>query len=124
MNYVVIALALAAYSLNQSVFKASGFLFFQHHFNDVLAGALLLALASIMAGKDNPVAKWVTSLVGSVVILSFASFVWESVTPRVLPAARGDPADVVAYFTGGLIYLAARRTGLPKALSRTLVNRA
>ena len=124
MNYFVIALGVAAYALNQSLFKASGPGFFHDHFNDVVAGALLLALASVMAGKGNPVARWVTSLTGSAAILAFASFVWEALTPRVLATARADPADVFAYFAGGLIYLAARKVGAVPWLSRTPGSRA
>lgn len=116
MNYVVILLGASAYVLNQWLLKASGAGFFQDYFNDVIAGMLLLALASVMAGKDNPVARWVTSLTGAAVILAFASFVWEVVTPALRSTAQADSLDVLAYFVGGSIYLAMRKAAKHRPL--------
>jgi hypothetical protein len=97
-----------AYALNQHISAPS---FFKSYFDDVLAGAMLCAWSGLMASKGSQAHRFVTSIPGSLFIVGTASLVWECVTPLVLSRSTPDSFDIVAYFSGALIYLVVPRFG-------------
>ena len=105
MTLLVLPAAASVYLLNEWVLKSSGVGFFGNHLNDVIAGAMLLAIANVITPPDNLVSRFVASALGSAIILVVASFVWEVAAPHILSNSTGDPLDVIAYFGGGAAYL-------------------
>lgn len=106
--------------LNAWVLKPTQGTFFHSHFNDVLAGAIILAFANAIAPADSRAARFVSSLKGSALIIAFAILVWEGLGSWFRTGARADPLDAAAYVIGAAIYLAVaglerRRSGSTQA---------
>ena len=115
MSKAVLLAAAGLYALNQWILKGTGLPFFQAYMNDVLAGAALLAIANMISPPRHPVGDFVSSILGSLIIITIASFVWEVLAPLVLERSRGDPVDVLAYFAGAGIYLMINEIGARRA---------
>lgn len=97
------------YLLNVTVLKHTGVIFFSSYFNDVLAGAILLAFSNMLAADGTFSKRVVSSFGGGLAIIAAAVIVWEIVTPRVLQRSVGDPADALCYLVGALIYIVTAR---------------
>ena len=106
LDIVVLLAGGVAYAVNRQ-FTAPGF--FNSYFDDVLAGAMLLAWSSLLASEGTQAHRVVTSVLGSLFIIAAASLVWECVAPLVLSRSTPDGFDVVAYFSGALTYLVLRK---------------
>lgn len=82
------------------------FWMFRNHFNDVLAGMLLslavCVLSRVWLGKELP-AGWI------LYIVLCAGVYWEFVAPMYLSYSISDKWDIVAYITGGMLYLAGKK---------------
>jgi hypothetical protein len=120
LTRLVAAITLSAYLLNQFALKPSGHPFFVGYFNDVLAGGLLMALSNAMAGETNPIAQWIGSIWGTIMILAFASFSWEVLAPLLLADSQSDPLDIVAYYAGGFLFILSRYLILHSGRNRSL----
>jgi hypothetical protein len=110
LDVAALALAGGAYALNRLAHAGH---FFSSYFDDVLAGAILLAWAGLLAPPGSGSAKFVRSPLGALIIIAGASFVWEVLVPIVLPRSIGDPLDVLAYFAGAALYLGIWRAIAP-----------
>ena len=102
--------------MNDWILKSTQATFFQFYFNDVLAGTIILAFANAIAPANSGAARFVSSLMGSLVIICFASFVWEVFGSFFRAGARADPLDVLAYIAGATLYLVM--AGLTRRLAR------
>lgn len=82
------------------------FWMFRNHFNDVLAGMLLslavCVLSRVWLGKELPTG-WI------LYIVLCAGVYWEFVAPMYLSYSISDKWDIVAYITGGMLYLAGKK---------------
>jgi hypothetical protein len=104
LNLSILACAACAYLANQWLFKGLDIAFFHAHFNDIVAGTILLAWSNLVASVSPRTAKWVGSARGSILILAGAGAAWEGLAPMVMATARADPVDLACYFLGGAIY--------------------
>jgi len=103
LNLSFLAVASLAYGANRWI-GAGGF--FRNHFDDLLAGFMLLSWSNLIALNSRS-ERAVSSVGGAIAIIIFASIVWELVIPRVLSNRTADAVDVLAYFAGAFIYIAA-----------------
>lgn len=99
----ILAVCFAAYLVNRCI-GAGGF--FRNHFDDVVAGVVLLAWANFLPRTGTPAKRYVSSFRGALLVTAFAAVVWEGIVPVVLPHRVADPLDVLSYFAGAVAYLA------------------
>jgi hypothetical protein len=104
LDLVVLVAAGAAYGANRWI-GASGF--FRMHFDDLLAGAILLAWSNLLTWPHTEAGKFVSTVGGGLAITAFAALIWEGLAPEILPHRTQDPVDVIAYFAGALAYMLA-----------------
>jgi hypothetical protein len=118
-GYVLDALALlacaAAYALNKQ-FGAG--IFLSGHFDDVMAGTILLAWAGFLAPEGSGSARFVRSYGGAFIIIGAASCVWEILVPLAVPRSTADIFDVIAYFAGAIAYVAIWKTQTKSRVER------
>lgn len=105
LNLQIFLLAVLLYLLNEHVIKhMTQNLFFQGHFNDLLAMGLLLpysnVLLSLYPHRDLRLLRPVPLFVFVLLIGLF----WEYATPLYLSRSISDPLDVLAYVVGGVLY--------------------
>jgi hypothetical protein len=105
VNGTLILLVLALYLLNRLVLKDElSWSFLSSHFNDVLAGLLLLPsynlLALLFRQSNLLMLRCMNILTFTLVVGLF----WEYVTPLYRSDSVSDPLDILAYLLGGLIY--------------------
>ncbi|MTI95725.1 MAG: hypothetical protein FH749_09625 [Firmicutes bacterium] len=114
LNLVIIVVVFMVYLFNQLVLKQLTWHFFVHwYINDILAAPLLLGYSNILLAL-SPYKLRIAGLGPVLLFMLVVGLFWEVVTPLYKPTSVGDPWDLVAYLTGGGIYLIAFR-----ALSRT-----
>lgn len=83
------------------------------YLNDICAGILFPAYTNILCIIAR--SSWrITSLFSVFALGILCSFVWEVVSPAIVPYSVGDPLDCVCYIAGGLIYIALRHVLISK----------
>ena len=77
--------------------------FFSWYFHDILAGAMILALANLLlsAGRLPPLTK----ALPAAAFLLLCGLFWEYVSPLLISGSVSDPLDLLAYLAGGLAAL-------------------
>jgi hypothetical protein len=105
VNGALILLIVPLYLLNRLLLKDElSWSFLSSHFNDVLAGLLLLPSYNLLALLCR---QYNLLLLRFMHILTFTLVVglfWEYVTPLYRSGSISDPLDVLAYLSGGLLY--------------------
>lgn len=79
--------------------------FWRNHAADVMAGVALPAIAALLSDAQTPAGRFVRSAEGRLILIAFASLVWEGLAPLLLNDSVSDALDVMAYFAGTLAYI-------------------
>ncbi|MBN1633489.1 MAG: hypothetical protein JW917_04915 [Ignavibacteria bacterium] len=105
LNFFLLGVCFALYLVNNYLIKPYCSSFFtDNHFNDVLAGILLLSISNVLLSfyskKDFVMKKFYLMMI----FLLAAGLFWEYVTPLYNADAVSDVKDIPAYLTGGVVY--------------------
>jgi len=105
LNIIIMAAALAVYTVNELLLKQiTGNSFIHYHFNDCLAFLILLPysniLLSLYRSKDITIKNPLVSLFFVIAVGLF----WEVVTPIYYKNSTGDFSDLLFYMAGGFSY--------------------
>ena len=105
INFYLAIISFSLYCVNQRYLKAhteGGIHYFlQCHFNDILAGLLLLSYSNFfltMLGK--PIARLHHIMLYCIGVGLF----WEYAIPLVKASSVSDPIDILCYVFGGMVY--------------------
>ena len=106
LNVSAIFMVACFYALNRFWLKPHiGGVFLSGYFNDLLAGAAILAIANVLweltpFAPGRPFTRFQWALVTVVP----AGLFWEYVTPLYRLSSVSDPYDLLAYLIGGLVF--------------------
>jgi hypothetical protein len=105
VNGTLILLIVPLYLLNRLLLKDElSWSFLSSHFNDVLAGLLLLPsynLLALVCRQHNLLLLRFTHILTFTLVVGLF---WEYITPLYRESSTSDPLDILAYLLGGLIY--------------------
>lgn len=105
INIILIFTVVGLYLLNNLLLKRVSIgvvhYFLVCHFNDLICPILFFSYANLLLLTAD---KELTSIWKICLISICISFIWEVWAPLVKPSAITDPADVVCYFVGSIIY--------------------
>ena len=105
LNSGIAAACIAIYASNEFGVKALFMsTFFHGHFNDMLAGVVLLAYANLLATLAHQPRLEFRSPVKALVLVLVAGLYWEEIAP-LYTTSTADPWDLLAYVGGGLVYV-------------------
>ncbi|AOM84002.1 hypothetical protein [Salisediminibacterium beveridgei] len=98
------------YLINQTVIKAWTDHWFIHWYvNDLLAGIWLPALTMALAASFRVHQILMLSGAKILLVVLVAGLFWELIAPLYVTGSVRDPFDILAYVSGGLIYLLIMR---------------
>lgn len=101
------AIAMTAYCANRFLHAFDGILpqdLLRFQFGDACGGMLFPVYVNLVAIAAHSPMR--VDSIGRMLVLELAcSIAWEVIAPAMLPASVGDLLDVLAYFTGGVIYI-------------------
>ncbi|MCZ2257801.1 hypothetical protein [Sporosarcina sp. G11-34] len=96
---------LLLYIVNRLYLKnVLGWSFIQNHFNDVLAGMLIVAVVNVLAMLGDQRKLLLIRFMRILLFTFVCGLFWEYVTPLYVSYSVSDRFDVLAYMTGGLLY--------------------
>ena len=105
VNFYLVIISFSVYCLNQLFFKAqtNGWIHYllQCHFNDVLAGLLLMSYSNFLLSIHE---KAITKLHQIILYCLLVGLFWEYVIPLIKTNSVSDPIDILCYIIGGMIY--------------------
>lgn len=117
VNFYLAHISFFLYCLNQLFFKAqtNGWIHYilQCHFNDVLAGLLLMSYSNFLLTIHE---KAIIKLNQIVLYCLLVGLFWEYVIPLIKASSVSDPIDILCYIIGGMVYWCVYRLTLRKSV--------